>query len=632
MSRVRKGKGNSRNPKRDEPANGSDWPESGVALDIGATGIRIAVASNNSVVFPSPLLGDDIPREPIVVLCQPDKPGSIPVFPSFIEIAGSDQNVILSNGTAGQPFMLLERVFTQVRLALERMFERPFDSLAILCPSYWNEPLRQRVVSRALQCGWRFAQVMNRTTSLVAETLQGTQAGNYLSLTLGHGPADVSAFSWDGSNLKALAHANDPKISGEYIDRVLMAKILGNVDLTNGENVDSQLFSDLEWLRFRAGVAEMRHRLDSFDKVHLAISPDFTQREPMDLVVSSKEWKSIVGQHPLDFDTLLDSCAQEAGRKRTDFEKVHVSGGLIHQKPIWEKLCEVSGCNAELHTHHAAMRGALRILAREMPRGEQSGSKSREQTEVPGLNECTVRIGEAREFSQEAKGDPFAAARRMAGEECMEAPIEQLAFLREYIRAVELSMCKTLDGLEKRQKAVCGAPFTLPQQSGEATSAESLATRETEDARRQRRRFLMAREEIKKAELCLRQNRLDVAIGYSHQALDKSSDPRITNAAIEVHLRVARKIPEKPENFERAIAQIMCALSIDPANKNIQEAAIARYSGQVKALARIGTPQAREEGLQVLNKMEGYFPGLAKVEAWIKKLETAPEGSVELEG
>lgn len=624
------------------------------AMVFGTRGIQAAVTAGEEVLT---LDLRELALSPshLITVREEEVEGVVrlPSFPTLLDRLGEEELVSIE-GQAEKPHVHLGSLIAELTRVLQHGWG-PFDALGIVISAYATDLQRSLILKAAHRAGWRTVELVHKTTAVALEALQLREAGSYLVLVLDHEAAEASVVEWHDGSLRAISYSIASELSGNLLDRKLMHRMLERLSDAQ-EAPPFELYSAGDWAWLQRRMQQVREQLDLRQRVQLEIPAALTAGATAEVVFERSDLEECLGPMGAGIEGLLRRCCSEAGEAWSQLRGVVVSGSLLRQASI---LRHVRHSCQEMRLVLCALdyrsRGACRLAARgrdgEGPSPEQEAGEAAVRTAawpMPGQLRIGAQFPEPFEHpipiaDQQAVGanSIIDKVRALAGSDQRTEAKQALAPLKDYIEALELSLEEPDVALEKTQAAVTppkgpvSEPGRLPQtepagRGGSLTVKSSPEAIEEATEKTKKRRYLLAKDELKKAEKALREGALEHAVRLSHLAFQTSEDGRIFSAMIEVHLRAARRHPNSLENFEDHRRWLLCALVDDGTSDTVQNAVFERFLVHVQQLVERGTKKDHSEAISTLHALAQYLPLNELAEKWLQELKESEPGSVTL--
>lgn len=619
-------------------------------LELDPLGIRAAVARGGAEVAFSPASGSPLPRSLLSVAHDELSPDIVPLFPALLERLGESRELALEGMAPGRPSVVLRALLSSLTSDLHSRWAHLADALGVVVPNSLGEPQKARIVEAAEAGGWSRTRLINRTTALAFHGLRDRRPGTFLVLILGYGPADCSIVRWQSGQLQAVNHDSSPQVSEAQLDRRLLALACQRMKVEPGP------YTDLEWLAIRRRAQRARRLLGIAPRVSIQLCADDHVREA---ALGAEDWLRC--QRPVveGLGKLAAECIAGAGIGPDDLDGCLVAGDLFAQPAFLDELQRFSG-RRKLRWLPAdgALLGACRLLKRELEREATEGAGIPRHAAVgapgEGLTGLEVRLDAPRSSPAESADLGAWAERITASIEHAESLIasgdmarlqSELGLLRQAVRYLGVSPDGAAAALQTlapgplrsratdaRDRPQAAEPSGLKTGAAEEQTG-SLATVGDEDAkerRAQRRKYLLAKDDLKTAQTKLRRGQFELAVRHSHLAYQTSADPRIFSAMIKVHLLAAGKRPPEPGNFHEESRWLLCALNDDGTNEKVQAAIAERYLVHAQQLSEMGTREAHRQAQATLEDLLHLVPMVDQAQAWLAELRNGSKGNVRL--
>nr|MBC8355025.1 Hsp70 family protein [Planctomycetota bacterium] len=503
--------------------------------------------------------------------------------------------------------------------------------------------------------------------------LDGRLDGNYLIGVFGHGPADLSIVQWRSGRVRPLTHVSAANLSGSQLDRVVLVGALGRLMEQQRNVVDPMLLSDLDWLWLQRNVESTRRSLCTHDRVTLELPSSMTDGQALELEFDRETVRQQVRSVIMEFTAVLRQCCTEANLGVEQLQGCLVSGGLLWQLDVLDQLNEQCGNLPVIpYPPDAQMLGAHRRIAAiltETTQPESEGTpvnskplpklehrhiacgttfpidQKHDQPSEPSLDAFVQRISD---LIRSGKSDEAKVELRPL-QECIHTLESSLASAEQARSAQSetdrlLGLARTVTIVSSGQpEAQIIATDDSPEQSLEipprgdsatppvAPVAKAAESKDEKSAKRaERRKYIRAKEELKKAQDALNKGQLEQAVGLSHAAYEQSADHRIFDAMIKVHLIAASKRPPHDSNFADERRWLLCALNDDTTREDTQQAIADRYKIHVRQLVDMGTREARRHAIEMLRDLSNVIPMPELAEHWLQILKEATSEKVQL--
>jgi len=586
-----------------------------LALDFCSDGLRGAVLdADATVVFDAS--GAGLAPRNLLTVAPAESAEEFPRFPGLLTRLGEQEAVALGPELTEKPNGLVKSILERVSNAACAWWG-PCGRLAICVSAFASEPQRNFLVKTASACDWPVVRLVNRTTAAAFFGVQGRSPGRYGVVVLGYGGTEVAVVEWDGQKLSTLAHGNQPEVSGETLDRILITQALG-------EKAEGTLALDTlrqeEWLYLRGRAAAARERLNYCESVVIAL-PEEILGEAQEVRVGRSDLEAALAAFDEKLGALMLGCAEEAGAPVDAMAGCLVTGGLVLHPKATGHMRELFAARLTVLPASAQVAGAARLAGTEKleaASGEAVGARS-------GRREASVALPAGEGFAAKAEAATPPGAPGEAESEAGPA-WQELRDLKERLASLERSMA----GAEPSPKSPAvaetppaGAASPAPSTPAPAEAAEPKPAASTEESERkaQRMAYIRGRENLRRAERYLREGRLAEAVGASHLAGDESKDPQILEGMIKVHLRAARKRPPVPENFAEERRYLLCALGDDPSSPTIAQALAQRYRAHIEQILAGHAPNARDEAKRWLADLLRYVDVKDQVQDLLAKVD-----------
>ncbi len=634
--------------------DGSDVGRDIAVLELDPLGVRAAVARGGAEVAFSPESGWPLPRSLLSVVHDQLSPDVVPFFPALLERLGENRELTLEGMAPGRPSDLLQALLLRLTSALQNRWGQLADVLGFVVPNSLGEPQKARIVKAAEQAGWARARLINRTTALAFHALRDREPGTFLALILGYGPADCSIVRWQSGQLQAVNHVSSPQISEEQLDRRLLALAWQRMDLAPGP------YTDPEWLAVRRRVESIRGPLRVAPQVSVQLAVDDQVQEA---VLGAEDWLRCQRPVAQGLGELIRQCCTGAGVRSEDLDGYLVAGDIF-QEPAF--LGELQGFSQRRSLRwlpaEGALLGACRMLSRELGRevAEGTGIPRLAGTGPPGegSDRPVVRLDASRSSPAETVDLGAWAGRITASIEHAESLIaggdmarlqSELGLLKQAIRYLGVSpdgaaaalqtlapgplpaQARTAAGSRSQPEAAEPTPGSETRTPEEQTGPVATVGSEEEKERRARRRkYVLAKGDLKTAQAALRRGQFELAVRHGHLAYKTSADPRIFEAMIKVHLLAASKRPPEPGNFHEESRWLICALNDDGTNERVQSAIAERYLVHAQQLSEMSTREAHLQAEATLEDLLHIVPMVDQARAWLEELRAGRRGDVRL--
>jgi hypothetical protein len=541
-------------------------------------------------------------------------------FVSVLERLGEDAPISFSPEEGPEKPQTLLRNLLQAARSCVRCYGPEPAALAVVVPGPLNELQRSLVVKAGEASGWAATRVVNRTLAVAMGSV-GRSSGRHLVLAFDHSALEAATVAVEDNGLQVSSYTSDVGVCADQLDIMTMARIITAGDGQEAESIGGM--RTFLWLKRR--VQQMRRKLSFFDSVRIEL-PDGILGDgdrvvtfgKADLTGLMKQWSDRIA------GVVRNLQGSTSG---TAIPSVVVAGEMAQTPAVQGILRQVfPTAFVTFAAPHAATRGALTLTERERATLFENVSAGSETTPPP--RQFVVRADLSRTpMAVTAASSPAVSAgagladgiinrvRDLSRQGKRSEAEAELKRLRTYVDALEVSLKEPEEVLRAD-----GQPGDAGLPPAEPTPSSPEGNRPPVDEEKARRReYLRARDDILHAEQALKDGRFDQAVSLSHLAFKESTDPRIFRAMIKVHLRAGRQ-PPTVQNFYEHRSWLLCALTDDPTNVEVQSAVRTRFVAQAELLLAIGTPIAEQEARKTLDEMARYIdPGEAAA-ALIRRL------------
>lgn len=552
------------------------------ALDLGACGLRASVLVGSQAL---PIDLRQIGLSP-TSLHTMKKEDSVPSFPNLLDRLGEDCPVSFASRNPQKSHFHLRDLLTELRSPLDAWWG-PFQSLSIVVSAYANDLQRALLMRAASAAGWTGVRLVNKTTALAIHALQQRPAGNYLSLVIGHGPAEASVFQWQERRLQTLSYSIEPKLAGDELDRWYLQQILRHVEELPGAGpTDAYNFAEWTWMRNHAEL--VRWRLNLHKNVILELPSFVSNRTAQEEVVfDRRSWEQALSPACDLLGSLIERCCREAGTSMQQLDGFVATGGLLMHFPFLDRTRELCQNRLDAYGPDAQLLGACELAGREAvsidkPTFEALQKIARKQDEAP----FRIAISDGERLTN------------------------QVGALERQTRTPEGGLLHARESLNKPQDKVGRAPAqpAAPPTPSMEISREHASNSVSPSGSVNQREYTLAKKYLRQADSLLNAGEAENAVRLSHKARQVSSDSRIFRTMIEVHLRAANQHVPTPQNFADHRRWLLCALADDGTSYLVQKAVTDRFIVQAKQMLEQGTKGARAEAVALLEELLQYVP------------------------
>ncbi len=622
---------------------------SAAALVFGTRGIQAAVTAGEELLTLDLRQLALSPAHLITVREEAEGVG-VPSFPTLLDRLGEEDLVTLES-RAERPHVHFGNLIAEPTRALQHGWG-PFEALAVVVSAYATDLQRSLILKAAHRVGWQKVELVHKTTAVAVEALQQRESGNYLVLVLDHEAAEASVVEWQDRSLRAISYSIAPELSGNQLDRELLRDTLERLSNGGDEAPPFGLYTPRDWAWLQQRMQQVREQLDLRQRVRLEIPAALTTGATAEVAFERAELEERLTPIFTGIETLVRRCCAEAGGEWAQLRGLVVSGSLLRQASVLAHVRHIcQGTRLTLCASDVRSRGACRRAAKGTgeERAPQKGGKAAMPWPAPEELRINAQFPEPFEHPiPTADQQPVGAnsiidrVRALVGSDRRSEAKQALAPLKEYIEALELSLEEPAVALEKTQAAASGAPAGRsrragqPSRAGSGDSAEPAAVKPSPEAdqeaaeKTRKRKYVLAKDDLKKAEKALREGNLELAVRLSHRAFETSNAGRIFRAMIEVHLRAARRRPSTPETFGDDRRWLLCALSDDGTNDKVQEAIAERFLTHAEQLVERGTEKDHSVAISILHEMTQHLSPNELAQRWLQELKEAEPGSIKL--
>lgn len=584
------------------------------ALDFGIRGIRAAVFLRSGLTA-IPLVDEGLSPASLLTFKGGDR---VPAFPNLLDRLGEDCPVSFDHIKSQKPHLHLRDLFGQVHASL-RAWWGPSSSLALVVSAYANDLQRGLMLRSASASGWAAPRLVNKTTALAIHALQQKSDGKYLSLVLGHGPAEASVLQWDDRRLQAISYSIEPGLSGDELDRSLLQKILANLEPSNNVSRSSHAYALEDWMWMRERAEQIRHRLSFHSGVIVEMPASLTGGSPQDMLFEHKNWEQELSPLLNSLADLINRCCREAGVTMDELDGFCASGGLLMQAAFRNKLAQLCQGHVDTYGPDAQLLGACELAHQE--EGETTKATNTSLEHPP-------EVAEDIPFRIRANHDDHALSDKSA----VERPSSQSTVNDPQIQKLEASIQELEGGLQRAREILGKLRRRAARSSSKldaSTSHVSIDVKKTvpspaapkAGSLKQQREYMFAEKCLRQAETLLQAGHLEEAVGLSHQAMEASRDSRIFGTVIDIHLRAASARPPAPETFPEDRRWLLCALSDHGTNEKVQKALAHRFFTHAKQMLSLGTEQGKAQAIVALNEMLEDVPLAEEAQEAIRLLQ-----------
>jgi hypothetical protein len=543
-----------------------------------------------------------------------------------MERMGEDAPVTFDYQTE-KPHIYLRNLLAGLHVPLN-VWWGPLSAAGIVVSGFANDLQRSLVQKAARMAGWASCTLVNKTTALAVHALRRNRPGQYLSLVLGYSAAEASVVQWEGNQLRALSYAMEPNLAGGVWDQVLL-RMLAEAAAKNGKRLPVELYDLKDWLLLRRQMEVVRHRLDLHPAVTWPAPADLCDGATIEFTIDREQRDKALAQSIGLIDVLVKNCCRDAGVDPSRLLACVASGGALRQRPLRMRLMEaLPGVPIRVHPPEAQVFGVCHMLAEEVTPDSPVAVVQESATPVRLPASPRSVAAPTPPEQRDTLSVIVEKVRNLAAAGRNNEAKAELARVREYIGAIELSIESPADALGKLKGPA------QPAAAAEKAPPPPLAPAPVRDkeaaAKADRRKYILAKDDIRKAEAALREGRLEEAVGLSHLAIGESGDNRIFKAMIELHLRAATKRPPRLEYFEDDRRWLLCALADDPDNERVQTAVGARFSAHVSQLVELGTPEAHSAAISAIVDLKRYLASTPQLDEWLRALKESAPGAVNL--
>ena len=530
-----------------------------LALDFQGDGIRASISVGKDIL-PLNLSNLGLSKRLISVDDSHILNRGFPVFFNLIDVLGKPGRMALDDYSSDKPFNHLCNILQEISEPL-RFEWHPLNVLCLVVSGFATSPQRSQLIKAAQFAGWSESNIhlINKTTAISFETLQARPSGVYLILSLGYEAAEASLVRWEANRLKITRHEIAEQVSGSQLDLKLLQMITKS--LAQSQNQLQMEFYELqEWYWILDRLSLLRHRLNCHNSVSWEIPAAFTQKEKATTIeIQKTDWEEALAPICQQLAQIIKQCCQEGKVELEQLQGCIVSGSLLFQKPIiftLQKICQ--DIPLSLYSPDTQSIGACRLIAR------QESSKQTEAEEIYTTSPVSSTFF-------------LASPSPKIVESSVKAEIQSKPISEDDTQKVRSQLSKT-----------------------EATS--SRESQKTPHDESEQRKKALASAYLKQAEQELKRGNLAQAVAFSHYADEESKDGKIFRSAINIHLKAASHRPPTIQNFEEQSMWLLCAMSHDFTNEEIQEAVTKRFLTHARQLIELEKLIAAKETLEKLNQ------------------------------
>ena len=154
----------------------------------------------------------------------------IPVAKRFKRLMGTEEGIVLADGSKWSPTLLSAEVLKALRSAVKRRNNDDLENVVITVPAMFNQPQCEATNDAAEEAGLRAVALLQEPIAAATAFLSNSPIeGNYLVYDLGGGTFDVSLLRLRDGEMQVLDHGGSNFLGGSDFDRRLVGWVLGQI-------------------------------------------------------------------------------------------------------------------------------------------------------------------------------------------------------------------------------------------------------------------------------------------------------------------------------------------------------------------------------------------------------------------
>lgn len=565
-----------------------------IGIDLGSMGLRVAYAAEGSEAVS---LEHGPAEDAGWLLCERSPASYLGVsFPSLKSRLGASAQLWYEDGQPA-PSQTLTEALAQAKRNVEELAGRSVAQAVICVPALYPTSQREALHDAALAAGFAATHLINDSVgAVIAYTAGHSSPATVLVFGAGYHGFELGLARVVKSHVRVLAYQGG-SMAGADIDQIVLAGLLHAL-AADGWGLRESRWGAEQWMSVRAAAQAVKEQLGTTKLAAFPLDIISLSGKALQVSFRRQDFEKVVREAFRPAVRLVEDLLQKAGMTRTELDAVVLTGGTTRIPALQSLLAEAVGCAPVVAPPTSLAVGAALYAA---GLGSEPGPVLFEAERVVDTREAkaplsdSVALRATVAFTERPPASPaFPAPATLTADQVASMP-ELLApgslkrHIGQLVKAGEVERARTelgelireaqavLDGLSDSREAALGP--TAPAYRSQLA--------------------------LSKARSYLEQRQFALAVSESHYAWKLGpDDPDVLDKMIDIHCQAA-EANDAPEQYEAAVACLMCAFGHDESNARTRSLLAERHYRQAQELHRRGQTK---EALHVIDDCLRWSP------------------------